>query len=392
MNYDFDRIIDRRGSHSVKWEHIPYPEDAPPREDLIPLWIADMDFPCAEPIIRAMKDRADHGLFGYSSPNAEDYLTAVRGWFRRRFDWDFDAEAIQVAPGVVPALGVLLRALTGPGDGVLIQPPVYYPFSKMITANGRRVVANPLKCLEGRYLIDWEDLEKKVAAPETTMMILCSPHNPVGRVWTPEELERTARLCLNNGVILVSDEIHCDLVRRGKEHYPADKIVADDRIITCTSASKSFNLAGLQVSNIIIKNEEYRKKWQREYHEVCGLFGASPLSIAATIAAYNEGEPWLSQVIDYLDGNLAFIGEFLGEHLPRAHYAPSEGTYFAWLDLRDFGFSAEELEERMVRRGGVILDEGYIFGKEGRGFERINAACPRQLLKESLERMAAVLA
>lgn len=388
--YDFDSLVSREHTNSVKWDFIRAGDESV-RDKLLPLWVADMDFPCAAPILEAMRERLDKNVFGYSQPYPEEYGAAVAGWFERRSGWRFGHDAIVTAPGIVPAIGMLIRALTREGDGVIIQNPVYYPFAAMITNNGRRVVNNALVNEDGRYLMDFEDLEAKAADPETTMMLLCNPHNPVGRVWTPEELTSVAGICLRHGVQLISDDIHCDLVRDSSRYTPVSVLNDDDRIITCTAVSKTFNLAGLHISNIIIQNEKLRTLWRRENNDRCGLFGANPLSIAASQAAYNEGGPWLEQVNAYIDANLAFVGEFVAEHFPRARYRVPEGTYFAWIDFRDYGYEAGELEELMLYRANVALSEGYVFGGEGRGFERINTACPRVILEECLQRMARVL-
>ncbi|MCB2191065.1 MAG: pyridoxal phosphate-dependent aminotransferase [Deltaproteobacteria bacterium] len=390
MIYDFDNIIDRNQTNSVKWEFVGR-HVAGARDDTLPLWVADMDFPCAQPIIDALHARADRLIFGYSDPYTVEYLSAVTGWFERRFNWFIDPEHIVVAPGVVPAIGVLLRILTQPGDGVIIQRPVYYPFTNMITANGRRVVNNPLSLTDGHYAMDFDDLEVKAADTTNTMMILCSPHNPVGRVWTPEELTRAAELCQKHDVVLVSDEIHCDLVRRGVTQTPTRLVSDYDKIITCTSASKTFNLAGLQTCNCIVASEKIRQEWQAEQRGRMGLSGGNAMGLAATQAAYNHGEDWLEQVLDYLDANMRFMAEFIAEHLPKAAFTIPQGTYLAWIDLRGYGMTGAELEDRILRQANIALDQGFIFGPEGEGFERINVACPRSILTDCLQRMAKAL-
>lgn len=390
MIYDFDKIIDRNQTNSVKWEFVGR-HVAGARDDALPLWVADMDFPCAQPIIDALHARTDRLIFGYSDPYTDEYLSAVTSWFERRFTWIIDPEHIVVAPGVVPAIGVLLRILTQAGDGVIIQRPVYHPFTNMITANGRRVVNNPLSLNAGRYAMDFVDLDVKAADPANTVMILCSPHNPVGRVWTPEELTRTAEICQKNNVVLVSDEIHCDLVRRDVTQTPIRLLSDYDKIITCTSASKTFNLAGLHTCNCIVSNEKIRRDWQAEQLGRMGMFGGNAMGIVATQAAYNQGEDWLKQVLNYLDANLQFMAEFIAEHMPKAAFTIPQGTYLAWIDLRGYGLTGAELEDRILRQANVALDEGYVFGPEGEGFERINAACPRSILIDCLERMAKVL-
>ncbi|QJB56656.1 MalY/PatB family protein [Pseudodesulfovibrio sp. zrk46] len=384
--YDFDTLVSRENTHSVKWDFIPADKD-----DLLPLWIADMDFVCAQPIIDAMRARVDRRIFGYSMPFTDEYLEAVTGWFRRRANWNIERESIVVAPGIVPALGVLIRALTSEGDGIIIQNPVYYPFSKMIANNGRRLVNNPLINNEGVYTMDFEDLEAKARDPKVTMMLLCNPHNPVGRVWTPEELSTVADICLRNNVLLISDDIHCDLIREDAVYTPVSSLNPSERIITCTSASKTFNLAGLHLSNIVIPDEGMRKLWEAEALGRCGLFGGNAFGIVATQAAYTHGEVWLEQVNRYIADNLRYIGEFVADRLPKARYWYPEGTYFAWIDFREYGYSSEQLEDLMLNRARVALDEGYIFGEEGCGFERINVACPRSILEDCMERMAEAL-
>ncbi|BEQ15969.1 MalY/PatB family protein [Desulfoferula mesophila] len=390
MIYDFNKVINRDRTNSVKWEFVGH-HVAGARDDTLPLWVADMDFPCAQPIIDALHARVDRLIFGYSDPYTEEYLSAVTGWFERRFNWIIDPEHLVVAPGVVPAIGVLLRILTQPGDGVIIQRPVYYPFTNMITGNGRRVINNPLSLSDGRYAMDFADLEAKASDPANTMMILCSPHNPVGRVWTPEELIRAAEICQKHEVVLISDEIHCDLVRRGVTQIPTRLLSDSDQIITCTSASKTFNLAGLHICNCIVSSEKIRQEWQAEQRGRMGLSGGNAMGIAATQAAYNQGEEWLEQVLDYLDANLQFMAEFIAERLPQAAFTIPQGTYLPWIDLRGYGLTGPELEERILGQANIALDQGYIFGPEGEGFERINAACPRSILTDCLERMAKVL-
>lgn len=390
MQYDFDEVVSREGTHSVKWEFIP-PVEGRTNAELLPLWVADMDFPCAAPILEALHGRVDRRIFGYSNARSRNYLDAVQAWFRERYQWHFDIDDIHLSPGVVPAIAILIKCLTRPGDGIIIQKPVYYPFMLLIENNGRRIVNNALLEKDGNYTMDFAGLETLAARPDTTLMILCSPHNPVGRVWTADELGRLAEICLNNDVTIISDEIHCDLLRRHSRHIPLAKINADERIVTCTAASKSFNLAGLQTSNIIIRDKTIREKWTVELQRRSGLFGSNPMGIVATEAAYTKGASWLEQVNRYIDGNLEYVKDFLGTHLDKARYVIPEGTYFAWIDFRDYGYSARTLEEMVQRQAGVYLDEGYIFGDEGAGFERINVACPRSILHECLVRIRDVI-
>lgn len=388
--YNFDEVISREGTHSVKWEFIP-PVEGKSNTELLPLWVADMDFPCAEPILEALHERVERKIFGYSNARSEGYLTAVQAWFQNRHQWHFELEDIHLSPGVVPALAILIKSLTNPGDGIIIQKPVYYPFMILIENNDRRIMNNALIEKDGFYTMDFADLEEKARQPNTTMMVLCSPHNPVGRVWREDELRRLAKICLENDVTIISDEIHCDLIRENSLHIPLGKIISDERIVTCTAASKSFNLAGLQTSNIIIRSEEIRQKWTTELMRKSGFFGTNPMGIVATEAAYTKGAFWLDQVNRYIDDNFEYVRGFITENLNEARYVIPEGTYFAWIDFRAYGFSAKKLEEMVQRNAGVVLDEGYIFGDEGAGFERINVACPRSILRECLVRIYDVM-
>ncbi|MGL1893422.1 MAG: pyridoxal phosphate-dependent aminotransferase [Spirochaetaceae bacterium] len=390
MIYDFNKFVSRVGTHSIKWEHMPEVEGVE-KDKLLPLWIADMDFPCANPIIEAMHKRIDRQIFGYSSANEFNYLQSIRGWFSKRFDWTIDTEDIKHSPGIVPALAILIKALTKPGDGVIVNQPIYYPFMSVIKNNDRVLLNNELLEKDGEYFLDFEDLEEKASKPETKMMFFCSPHNPIGRVWTEEELNKIITICLKHNVYVISDEIHCDIVRKGVRHIPMAKLNSDERIITCTAASKSFNLAGMQTSSIIIRSPKLQKKWLMEMQTRCSLFGANPIALVATQAAYNHGESWLEQVNDYIDKNLEFTAEFLKNNIPKAKFILPEATYFAWIDFRAYGFTSKELEDKVLKEGGVLLDEGYIFGALGEGFERINVACPRSILEQCLIRIKEVL-
>lgn len=385
---DFNERIDRKGTHSVKWE-IFNPGVTENGRETIPFSIADMDFSCAPEILAALKERVDRKIFGYSLPQTEDYLSAVSGWFKNRFDWNIEPDQIRHSPGVVPALAVLLKILTNEGDGVIIQSPVYYPFSGLIKENNRALVNNALVQKNGRYEINFDELERQSGDPNNKLLILCSPHNPVGRVWTREELQKVIDICIENDVYLISDEIHCDIVRRGVTHTPVLKLTESEKVVACTSASKAFNLAGLQISNIIFNGEVIKTQWEPELIGRNGLFGANPFGIVATKTAYEKCGYWIDRLNEYIDGNLELIATYLKENLPLARYSVPDGTYFAWIDLREYGFSHKELESIMMQDAGIILDEGYIFGPEGEMWERINTACPRPLLEEGLERMSA---
>ena len=388
MKYQFDEIIDRKNTNSLKWEFM---GQLSPKagETTLPSWVADMDFACPPAVIEALHKRVDRRIFGYSSYETSSYWEAVTGWFERRFSWSVRREDIFISPGVVPAISTLVRQLTGKGDGVIIQNPVYYPFGQVIEGEGRKIANNPLIETDGYYTMDFDHLASLAQDENNVMMILCSPHNPVGRVWTEDELKRVGEICLANNVILVSDEIHFDLIRKDKKHQVlADLFPGEDRIITCTAPSKTFNMAGMQCSHIIISRPEYQKAWERER----GHALLNPLSIAAVEAAYTRCDDWVEGINLYLDENMAFIDRYVKERLPRARHRVSEGTYLAWLDLRDYGFTPEELENRMIEKGDVLFDMGAMFGKEGEGFVRINAACPRPLVEECMKRIEKALA
>lgn len=386
MKYNFDEVIDRSGTYAVKVERMPKGSD----KDALALWIADMDFPCAEPIIRALHDRVDKKIFGYTLFDTDECLGATTDWFKRRHGWEINKEEIVFCGGIVSAYAVLLNLLTEEGDGVVLQRPIYYPFTNKANSNGRVIVDNPLIYENGDYKMDFEDLDKKMADPANKVLVFCSPHNPTGRVWTEEEIRKVVDICKKYDKWIISDEIHCDLLRKGAVHHPMLKVAPDyaQRIAVCTAPSKTFNLAGMKMSNIIIPNPEMRTEWKSYLDEKLSLGAANVLGITAMIAAYNEGEEWLDQVNEYIDGNMAFIDEFLKKHLPKAHLVPAEGTYLAWIDFNEYVHGdAEKLEALMQQKAKVALDEGYVFGEAGRGFERINVASARSVIEDCMNRM-----
>ncbi|MCI8513608.1 MAG: pyridoxal phosphate-dependent aminotransferase [Lachnospiraceae bacterium] len=389
MKYDFDKAVDRLGTFSMKLDCLP--KNAP--KDALSLWVADMDFPCAEPVIRALHERVDRLIFGYTIYDSEACKQAVIGWFKRRYDYEIAPEELFYSPGIVPAIGFLLNMLSEEDDGIVIQRPVYYPFTNKILGNGRKVVNNALIYEGGTYRMDYEDLEAKLADPANKGLILCSPHNPVGRVWKEEELNRVVDLCKKYGKWIISDEIHCDLTRAGVAHIPLLKLRPDykDRIVQCSAPSKTFNLAGMQMSNVIIPNPEYRAAWRHETSDKFSIELPTTLGLTAMMAAYNEGEEWLEQVKAYIDGNFRFARDFIGREMPKAKVVEAEGTYLLWVDLNAYCPDAEDLENLMCGRAKVALDEGYIFGEEGVGFERLNLACTRATLTECLMRMKKAL-
>ena len=389
MKYNFDEIISRKGTHSLKWEAGDLLKEFEITErfddDTISLFVADMDFQCPQPVIDALHKRVDRLMFGYSTQSTtSEYTDAIQGWFKRRHDWEIATESIVYSPGTVAAVATAVKAYTDVGDGVIIQRPVYAPFTLSIEANNRVVVNNALINNDGYYTIDFDDLEAKAEVPENKLFILCSPHNPVGRVWTPDELVRMAEICLANDVVFISDEIHGDLVRKGVTHHPICTLLDDDRLISCTATNKTFNMAGLHCSNIIINNEEMRQAFTGEM----GFSLPSPFTISALIAAYNEGEDWLAQVNEYIDGNLTFMQEFLAEYMPQVKYLVPEGTYIGWLDFSGYGLSPDEVHDRIYNRANVTLEDGKMFGDEGLHYQRICVPSPRPLLRQALERIA----
>jgi len=388
MQYNFDQIIKRSHTHCVKWEFMQI-QDVNANKDTLPFWIADMDFACPPPLLEAVKERADQLILGYSMADA-GYHEAVCSWMMRRFQWTVNPSEIFISSGVVPALMDLILSLTNPGDGIIIQRPVYYPFSAIISHAKRTLINNPLRNTDGSYAIDFKDLEHKAKNPATTMMLFCSPHNPVGRVWTEEELLQVADICLKNDVILVSDEIHADLLRQGNTHSPIAGLLPDeDTIITCTAPSKTFNVAGLQLANIIIRNKLFQKKWIAQ----TGPEFPPPLALAAVKAAYTvtETENWLDQLLVYLDDNFVFLADYLARHLPKAQFTPPEGTYLAWIDFSGYGHDDLELADILLKKANVLLEGGAIFGPEGAGFQRMNIACPRAMLEQGLRQITTAL-
>ncbi|WP_207393245.1 MalY/PatB family protein [Bacillus sp. Cs-700] len=380
----FDERINRFDTHSVKWDHT---EAIFEKEDLLPMWVADMDFRAPQPVIDALTTRIQHGIFGYSMPT-ENTKSAIQGWLNRRHNWSIQQNWIVFTPGVVPALSAAVNTYTEKGEKVVIQSPVYYPFRDMVEKSERKVVDNPLVRRNGKYEMDFHDLELKLADPEVKMLLLCNPHNPVGRVWTKEELMKLAELCFAHNVLIVSDDIHFDLIFKGYQHTLisslSNEIAANT--ITCIAPSKTFNLAGMQLSTIIIPDEEKREKFNA-YMGKLGLFAPSPFGITAVEAAYNHGEEWLDELMDYLQGNLSYLTKFINERLPQIDVIEPEGTYLVWLDFTKLDMSHEELEQFVQGEAKLALDEGYIFGESGKGFERINIACPRSVLQEGLERL-----
>ena len=382
MKYDFDTIVDRYNTGSVKYDTA---ERSGMPADVMPMWVADMDFRAPDEIVSRMRQLCDFGVYGYTMVT-DSYFDAVRNWFSSRFDWEVERKWLVTTPGVVFALSAAVKAFTEPGEGVLIQRPVYYPFTEVVENNGRVVVNNSLRYDKGSYAIDYEDLEAKLARDDVKLMLICSPHNPVGRVWTRDELSKVCRLCLKYNVKMVSDEIHADFVFANREHVPLASLSEQVRenCVVCTAPSKSFNLAGLQISNIFIPNRDMRHAFRREL-EKTGLFGVNMVGLCACQAAYESGGEWLDQLKEYLEGNIQFLKSFVNEHMPRIKVVDTEGTYLVWMDLQELNLVDQK--EFIVNKARLWLDTGSMFGDEGRGFERINVACPRTVLEEALNRL-----
>ena len=384
MKYNFDELVPRRGSNSYKW-------DSAGSEDVLPMWVADMDFRTAPAVVEALRKRVEHGIFGYVKvPTA--YYDAIGDWFKRRHSWRVEKDWVLFTTGVVPALSAIIKALTHPGDKVLVQTPVYNCFFSSIRNDECEMVANPLIYRNGAYSIDFDDLEKKAADPRVKLLLLCNPHNPAGRVWTRRELTRIGEICLKNDVFVVADEIHCELVYPGHQYIPFASISEDflHSSVTCTSPSKAFNLAGLQVANIFAANPAVRKKIDKalNVNEVCEI---NPFAVEALIAAYNEGEEWLEELRQYLLGNYNYLKRFFEEQLPQFPVLALEGTYLVWVDCSVLKQSSEETVKMLLEKEMLWVNEGSMYGKAGDGFIRINIACPRQLLIEGLNRIARVL-
>ena len=384
QNLNFDTIVERTNTDSLKFD---FAVRRGKPADVLPFWVADMDFKTSSFVIEALEERARHGIFGYTDPR-EDYDAAVAGWLKKQHDLTIQPEWILNTPGVVFALAAAVKAYTEEGDYVLLQQPVYYPMTEVIVDNGRKVVSNDLVQKDGRYEIDFVDFEKKIEEYRVKLFLLCSSHNPVGRVWTKEELKRLADICLAHEVIIVSDEIHADFVYPGHKHISllnVDERLQDSSIV-CTSSSKTFNLAAVQIADILVPNRELRHKLRKQIG-AAGYSQVNAFGLVATKAAYLYGDEWYRAVTQYIYENLQFLKEFVKQHIPQVKVIEPEGTYLVWMDFRDLGLSTTELQELIVNKAKLWLDDGYIFGKQGKGFQRINLATSRSFLKEALERI-----
>lgn len=384
--YDFDTLPERRGTASLKWD---FGGRFAGREDLLPLWVADMDFAAPPFIAEAVARRAAHGVFGYTL-EPESYFAAAAGWLERRHGWTVERRWMVAAPGVVQTISAALLAASAPGDRVALQPPVYYPFALRVRANGREAAENPLVLDGDRYRMDLDGLARALDGG-VRVLLLCSPHNPGGRAWTREELVRVADACARRGAVVVSDEIHADLVLGGRRHVPFASVSADaGRIsITCVSATKTFNLAGLGGSLAVVPDDALRRRLRDALAAQCGAT-ANCFAVAAAEAAWRGGDAWLDELLSYLEGNLAYLAERLPREVPGARVLPLEATYLAWIDLRALGLSDDEVRIRLLD-AGVWLDEGRTFGRGGEGFQRLNLACPRSVLARAVDCLAQAL-
>ena len=412
--YNFDKITNRKGTNCLKYD---FAVERGKPADVLPLWVADMDFPVSEEISKSLHAAVEHGIYGYTQPK-DAYYNAVMNWMERKHNWKTKREWIVKTPGVVFALGAAVKAFTDPGDAILIQNPVYYPFTNIIRDNNRKVVDNTLVyhpvtertvvpvttddvseqqinnvgTVSPAYQIDFEDFERKIEQEHVKLFILCNPHNPVGRVWTVEELQKLGEICLRHHVIVVSDEIHNDFVYPGYEHTVFANV--DPRFaeftLTCTAPSKTFNLAGLQISNIFIPNENLRKAFKTEIDRT-GYDEPNALGVVACEAAYRAGEDWLEQLRAYLLKNLNFLRDFLQEKIPQIHLVEPEGTYLVWLDCSELGITGKELDQFIVDKAGLWLDGGSMFGPSGAAFQRVNIACPQATLELALNKLKAAV-
>lgn len=387
-NYDFDEIINRRNTNSLKYD---FAKRRGKPEDVLPLWVADMDFKTPNEVIEALKSKAQHGIFGYSEP-LDSYFEALVKWFTKHYGWKPNENKLILVPGIVFGICNIIRALTNEGDSIIINQPVYYPFTEAILDNKRNLVVSNLVYENGKYTIDFNDFENKIKENRVKLYILCNPHNPVGRVWTHDELKKLNEITLRNNVFVISDEIHADFIYPGYKFtsYATLGLDALNNSIICTSPSKTFNLAGLHNGNLYISNDLVRRRVRKEILGA-GYSQSNVMGIIACEAAYRYGEKWYQELLKYLKGNLDFIRNFIKERIPKIKLVEPEGTYLIWLDCNELGLSDERLNDIVLNKAKLWLDEGNIFGSPGIGFERINIACPKVILKEALERLYGAL-
>lgn len=394
MKYDFDQAHERRGTNSAKWDGVKYIFG---RDDIIPMWVADMDFPAAKPVVDALRARAEHPFYGYTMAG-DNLRQAVVDRMDEKFDWKIQPEWIVFTPGVIPAIEIALKALTRPGDEVILQEPVYYPFFPAVKNAGCQVAASTLKLVNGCYYMDFEDLENKFkarpgmtdSASRVGTIIACNPHNPVGRLWSRQEMTRLGEIALNHGVPVISDEIHCEIVYRGEKHVPFASLSREleKNCIVCMAPSKTFNLAGMQASSIIIPDQKLRQLFKEA---ASGVPDPNLFGLEAMEAAYRFGDEWLGQVLDYLEQNLEYALEYFKQHIPRIKPVVPQATYLLWLDCRALKMDDMQLRNFMRSKAKVGLDDGFLFGSSGSGFQRMNIACPRSILVQALGRIEAAV-
>lgn len=383
-DHPLHRIINRNETRSMKWDGI---ESLFGVKEAFPLWVADMDFTAPEPVLRAVREVADHGILGYGTPSSS-FQQSIADWMQKRHGWNINPEWLVYTPGIVPALNMAVEAFTEPLDHIIIQPPVYGAFHKLASNHGRELVLNPLLHDELHYKMDLDHLEQVAKHEKAKMLVLCSPHNPVGRVWTKEELQSVMEIAVRHDLIVISDEIHADLVFKDGQHTPYAMISEEAKMhsMICTAASKTFNIAGLHTSNVVIANEKLRKKFKKVIDKNA-LSSMNIFGIAATEAAYREGEPWLSNTLEYIYDNMVYVSEFIHTHLPELKVALPDSTYLLWIDFRELQMPHKELYQFLLHKAGVVFSSGTDFGEHGEGFMRMNVACSRQLLEQAMSKL-----
>ena len=379
MKYNFDEIIDRRNTNAIKYERA---------GDLLPLWVADMDFMAPREVTRALMKTVEHSVFGYTEVFGDGYFDSIKNWFSKKFNYEPKKEWLVKSPTVVFALAMAIRAFTNEGDSVLIQTPVYHLFKQTIISNKRNLVDSALVYKEGRYTINFEDFEDKIAKNKVKLFLLCSPHNPVARVWTKEELDTMGRICAKYNCLIVSDEIHCDFVYDGHKHHVFSTL--HDRAILLTSPTKTFNLAGLHVSNIFIEDERQRSKFEEEINKT-GYSQLNTMGLVACQSAYEYGEEWLEELLNYLSGSIGYMKKFIAENMPQIKMIEPEGTYLMWLDFKALNLTQQQLDNKITKEAKLFLGSGTAFGESGEGFQRVNIACPRKILEEAMVKISSVV-
>lgn len=379
-----DKLYNRKGTDCVKWDHKDF-VDSRVSDTALLLWLSDMEFKVADEITEALIKRVEHGFLGHSMPG-DSYFESVQGWYKRRFNWTISKDSIFYSPGVLPALGFILRGFTKKGEGVIIQEPVFYPFAELIEGTDRKIVNNQLINNDENYSIDFIDLENKLKDPNNTMLILCSPHNPVGRVWTKDELKKIVDLCQENEVLIFSDELHCDLTRANVTHHPLKTISDYSKIITAVALGKTFNVGGVPISQIIIDDEELKQIWHKETRKKHYISFAPPLDMVLAETAYNKCEYWVDEVMEYVEQNFDFLVDYLNKHLPKVKYKKPEGTFLAWINFGAY-VDYEKLFELLITKYDLLIENGHVFGESGAGYFRMTVACPQSMLEEGLNRI-----